>query len=307
MTMYEGNKILPDGWKIGGHQNFPMRSQWPKKSVCAVNKCAKIFTQKDEGMVEFGVGKVMVDVLRHWCRVSGITKYNPIDKSEDVTVFGDMIFGENGCDQYFEDIDTAWLLHYKICTNPKAWIWRWVFNYSDLTAFSIDYAVKKAENFLMSIAGKSVSATSSIKRDLECLISSYAFPSQSNRSLEDFADCPFRDLGLIQRTAINQTKIVRNKKRHLSIWLFAWAVIDFAEKKGLNHLKVDSIISDPESPGKIFCLDRESVLQKIFQLDELTDDQITISDSAGLQQMYINEDLYQTKDQYIKNIYEQKF
>ena len=60
---------------FSGHQTFPFRYTWLKKGVDAVGKNANIFTD-DEASVNLGVGKNMVQSIRHWCLTTKLIKKN---------------------------------------------------------------------------------------------------------------------------------------------------------------------------------------------------------------------------------------
>lgn len=51
---------------FSGHESFPFRHTWLTKGVTAFAKDPTIFS-KDEAMVILGVGKNMVQSIRHWC------------------------------------------------------------------------------------------------------------------------------------------------------------------------------------------------------------------------------------------------
>ena len=57
---------LPFVRSFSGHETFPFRSSWLKKGVDWVNKDPSIF-QREDAVVKFGVGKNMVQSIRHWC------------------------------------------------------------------------------------------------------------------------------------------------------------------------------------------------------------------------------------------------
>ena len=74
------NKTLSDDKiQFSGHETFPLRQLWLKKAYAAVRdiphqeyikESKGIFGER--GIMRFGVGKIMVDAIRHWALACGI-------------------------------------------------------------------------------------------------------------------------------------------------------------------------------------------------------------------------------------------
>ena len=62
-----------DNPSFSGHQTFPFRYTWLKKGVDAVTENPKIFSSENAS-VTLGVGKNMVNSIRHWCSVAGFIR-----------------------------------------------------------------------------------------------------------------------------------------------------------------------------------------------------------------------------------------
>jgi hypothetical protein len=56
-------------YKFSGHQTFAFRYGWLEKGVRGVAACPTLFSE-DDALVRLGVGKNMVDSIRHWCQVT---------------------------------------------------------------------------------------------------------------------------------------------------------------------------------------------------------------------------------------------
>lgn len=87
-------------YKISGHETFPLRYTWLPKAVKVLKNNPKIFSDEDDAMVSLGVGKNMVRAIRFWSEAAGIIKFQ----------------GKDGLDPYLEDIQTLWLIHWKLST-----------------------------------------------------------------------------------------------------------------------------------------------------------------------------------------------
>ncbi|NLY01892.1 MAG: DUF4007 family protein [Rhodopirellula sp.] len=62
--------------KFSGHQTFVFRYGWLEKGVRGVDHCPTLFSE-DDALVRLGVGKNMVDSIRHWCQVPQLVETDP--------------------------------------------------------------------------------------------------------------------------------------------------------------------------------------------------------------------------------------
>jgi len=60
-------------YKFSGHQTFVFRYGWLEKGVRGVAQCPTLFSE-DDALVRLGVGKNMVDSIRHWCQVTQLVE-----------------------------------------------------------------------------------------------------------------------------------------------------------------------------------------------------------------------------------------
>lgn len=63
-------------YKFSGHQTFAFRYGWLEKGVRGVAACPSLFSE-DDALVRLGVGKNMVDSIRHWCQVTHLLEPDP--------------------------------------------------------------------------------------------------------------------------------------------------------------------------------------------------------------------------------------
>src|ERR1035441_9345169 len=105
---------------FAGHETFPFRYGWLKKAVDAVNREAEIFTA-DRAIVDLGVGKNMVQSIRHWGLATQILGTRE-DRSLAVTPIGKSLLEK--WDPYLEDPASLWLIHWLLVTNcSRAGTW----------------------------------------------------------------------------------------------------------------------------------------------------------------------------------------
>ena len=129
---------------FSGHETFVLRYGWLKKAYEAVCNDRSVFL-RDDAVVSLGVGRNMVRSMRHWALASGVLAEEPKSRGTKLrpTEFGDFLFGRNRRDPFLEDINSLWLIHWKLSTNElRSTTWHWAFNFLRSTEFSIDALVR---------------------------------------------------------------------------------------------------------------------------------------------------------------------
>jgi hypothetical protein len=104
-------------------------------------------TDIDEGITELGLGKNMVEALRCWIEAFGIADRG-MDGVWALTRIGRFVFHtDDGMDPYFEDVTSAWLLHWLISTNTGSpfFAWECLFNRWPAMEFSASQVIEAFE------------------------------------------------------------------------------------------------------------------------------------------------------------------
>lgn len=294
---------------FSGHETFPFRYTWLKKAIDAVKNDPAIFSQ-DHAIVELGVGKNMVNSIRHWALLTGVIKELIIAgsqvKQHQVSDFGKKLLSDSGWDPYLEDIATLWLLHWKICTLPqKATTWNFTFNRFSHIEFTKEQLTD--ELMLYAEANNYKKSSNIIDRDVDCLVRTYV-PSKNTKSgiLEDSLDCPLTELGLIQDFGQRGLYIFsRGPQLELPNEIFAFALMEYwnlyHENKG--SLAFEDIAYGDGSPGLIFKLDEDSLAYRLESLERLSNGVFRYDETSTLRQVYRknNIDSQYFMEKYYKN------
>lgn len=306
--LYEKKEIKP---VFSGHETFPLRYGWIKKvydEVLLAEKAgqdAKDVFNNPASISVFGVGKNMVSSMRHWASYTGIIKDNKItSKAKD-------FFDDRGLDPWLENSTTLWFLHYNLATNTNLITYHWFFNYYNGGVFD-----RKTINDeiieLCRIKNWSLPAPVTIKRDVECFIRTYVSKEFSTNNFDDDTiESPLAELSLIKSAnKYGYFSPNRGIKHNLKIGVFIYSLLDFWESKFNNSstLSLESILFDPCSPGRVFLLDEEAVLEKITNIEEMLSGKIIWSETAGMRQLIKQNDadltkLKQTSENIIKKEY----
>src|SRR3990172_1273373 len=119
---------------FSGHQSFPFSNTWLTKGVTHCAQDPTIFG-RDDAMVTLGVGKNMVQSIRHWCLATRMLQEDPgtrANRGRQVrpSDLGRRLFlGDEPWDPYLEDTATLWLIHWLLTTaGERATTWYIAFN-----------------------------------------------------------------------------------------------------------------------------------------------------------------------------------
>jgi hypothetical protein len=277
---------------FSGHETFPLRQMWLKKAFDQVDASGRVpkaaFTDED-AIASFGVGKNMVSSIRHWAMACDILR----DTCEDSNFFevspvANEILRDGGLDPYAENPSTAWHAHWLLAgKGARSTTWQWLFNHVTSPTFTRQELEAPLENFARKLDPKKRISSSTLSRDLETCLRSYA-PRFAGGSPEDFAEPLLGELGLLQEVHKGQYAFRRGPKATLHDGLFAYALLDFWESsaQGLSSMAFEAISYGEGSPGRVFKLDEDSVAERLMALSDLTDGYMVWTDTAGLRQIH---------------------
>jgi len=281
---------------FSGHQTFPFRYTWLKKGVDAVADDSSIFSSEN-ATVKLGVGKNMVNSIRHWCSVTGLIE---IDKSQrscfNPSELGKLIFSDNGYDPYMDDPATLWLIHWKIATNiNQATSWYWAFNINKNNQFDRNSFKQEMSDWVLhNKESKHQASDNTLDRDVNCFIRTYCQSRNNVGVVEESFDCPLVELNLISELTDNQGyELQRGEKVTLPIEVFTATLIAFWVKRfnERDSLPFTDILTAPLSPGSIFKLDEDTMTFYLEQLEELTEGGMHYDETADLKQVYRHRDV----------------
>ena len=279
-------KIKPS---FSGHETFPFRYTWLKKGVDAVKNDPGVFTS-DRATIALGVGKNMVRSIRHWCMTAGLIRAKADRSQFEPTDLGGAVFADDGFDPYLEGPATLWLIHAQLAANAnRATTWYWAFGVFAQSEFRKEKFAADLIDWSERNGAKRISENS-IKRDVDCFLRTYV-PSRLTKSTipEDSFNCPLVELNLIADSTDEMTfQFHRGPKDSLPTEVFAAALSQFWESQfdDRNSLALGEIAYSPKSPGKIFKLDVDSVVQYLEEVETLTHGALRYDETAGLKQVY---------------------
>lgn len=296
---------------FSGHQTFPFRYTWLKKGFDAVREKPNVFAT-DDAPVILGVGKNMVQSIRHWCLTANLIE--KIGKSSDnnggfkVTKFSKAIFDENGYDPYLENPATLWWIHWKIATNlSQAATWSWVFNFLNYPEFTRDSITKDLMDWIEQEKYiKKRPSENTIKQDINCFIRTYCLSrSLGTAIIEDTFECPLVELDLIREVpGENRYQFNLGAKPSLTDSMLALTITEFWNRHfpDANTLSFSKIMYSKLSPGQVFKLDENTMVMCLEKLETVTNRAVTYDDTAGLKQISRHKEL--DSFEFLKGVYE---
>ena len=287
--------LFEDSYKpqFSGHETFPLRYGWLKKAFDAIQAAEdqddnrSVFSGED-AIARFGVGKNMVSSMRHWAVATGIIK-EATDKNRLVTTaLGQRLFGTDGLDPYMEDPATSWLVHWHLCGRPNKTTWFWAFSHYPALPFERETLVKALKKLAEERTWDRASKAT-IRRDVTCFVRTYVAQRSSKQAgQEDALESPLTELGLIKRVGKSERfRFVRGQKPSLGAGVFCYAVTDFWNRfpKTAQTLSFETLAYEPGSPGRVFLLDENDVVDMLTDLEEASEGIYTWSETAGLKQL----------------------
>jgi hypothetical protein len=293
------------------HETFHLRFGWLRKGFAEVENEPEVFS-RDDATVRLGVGKNMVSAIRYWCRAYKIIE--PVENEDrprmpkyGVTDFGRRLLAEDGWDPWLEDTASLWVLHWKLlrkdCHAPVWWV---AFNLFSLEQFE-DHQLTDLVVELTAAAGWPAVNESSIKKDVDCLLRTFAVRRFGRQTMDDLLDCPTRELGLIA-PAVGEARswrFITGPKPSLPPAVVAYACLDFMDSEGAGErtMSIARLAGDPGSPGRAFRLTESNLYGVLVSAaDECPE--LKVAEPAGLRQLIVDtKDIVGLRDRLLNDYY----
>ncbi len=292
-----------NNFRYSGHETFVCRYAWLPKAASGVSIDSSILTAKreDDAMASLGVGKNMVHSIKFWAEAAAII--TPIEGGHAVTQFGqDLLLGQQGAkgkvqsplDPYLEDVQTLWLLHWKLATNSNALIFAWDFllNRFQEPELSASSVVRAFEKELLQIS----ISKGSMEQLWEVFLHSYV-PTRGHKGevREDNLDCPLVELDLLVPAGFSESAIHagrveakyafrREDKPEIGKRLFAYCLYEFWQ----NHYPAEQTIpfhlvaNGHGSPGQVFKIPEADIRTRLFSIEAASDGFFAFEDSSAI-------------------------
>ncbi|GEM_PF-2076737 len=254
---------------IGYSKNFRFERALVSKLLMKFANTPKL--SRNEIMERLGVGNQKAGAMIAWLGMTGLRD----NKSRELTPLGELLLEH---DPYFEDINTLWLLHYQLASNPSAEVWYLLTNkfLPSYTTFSFEDAL----NFLVSLAIRPLN-DQHLRSDVAIFLWSFI-------STDAFKELNFITARDESKKVISKMTFYKHTPINISPYLIAYVIYDYRSKNYPNAvtITISELLTLDGNVGKVFSLDRgelEKYLKILtgYEYGELID----ISTTAGLDQV----------------------
>ena len=254
---------------IGYSKNFRFERAFVSKLLMEFANTPKL--SRNEVMERLGVGNQKAGAMIAWIGMTGLRD----NKSRELTPLGDLVLEH---DPYFEDINTLWLLHYQLASNPDAEVWYLLTNkfLPTYTTFTYEDAV----NFLVSLGIRPLN-DQHLRSDVAIFLRSFI-------SSDAFKELNFITASDKSKKVISKMTFHKHLPMNISPYLIAYIIYDYKSKNFPNAVTttIRELLTLDGNVGKVFSLDRRELEKYLkiltgYEHGELID----ISTTAGLDQV----------------------
>jgi hypothetical protein len=293
----ERENRTPVAYRFSGHETFPFRYSWLPKAVVELKANAELFSDEERAMVRLGVGKNMVRSIRFWVQAAGIA--TPHQRGLTITEFGRELLSEpQGHDPYLEDIQTLWLIHWKIASNATEPLFAWEFllnrwQRSDIVRTDV------LSTFMQEAARmeKQLSEVT-LAQHFDTFLHTYV-PTRSAKGdvREENLDSPLVELDLIHKIGEKRSgdggrleavyAFNREPKSSISPELFIYCINDYWRTRADTEetLSIRDITVKTGSVGQLFKLPEEDIRERLLAIEEDSKGLFVYKESAALSQL----------------------
>ena len=295
--------------RFSGHQTFPLRYGWLYKYYQTSLLTNFKELSADDLMVEWGVGKNMVDALKYWAARIGADA-NEASSFEYAEIHTN--------DSHLESFSSVWLIHWLLCRDTsELTAYRLFFNYYNgqtVEKTSLLLFIKElfeSKQFIADTKSKSVlklPSENTINKDISTLFLTYSSKHSSKISEDNFSS-PLSELGLLKQFE-KQTYLCELEERtSLPDSVFIYTLIDYFESKHAESIQestisFDSFLMGEGSPARVFRMSQSEIELRLEKVSVLTNGKIGWTDTQGLRQIQIKDHtIFSEKKSFLNKIY----
>ena len=289
--------------RFSGHQTFPLRYGWLYKynQTSQLKEFSKLTS--DDLMIEWGVGKNMVDGLKYWAERLEISS----NGSEYKTI--------SEYDLHLDNTNSLWLVHWMLCRKVnELTAYRLFFNhYNGLTIDSKSFMLfikdlfesRKFESDTKKSSILQLPAENTLTKDISTFLLTYSLKKEQKVSENSFSS-PLAELGLIKQFDKLTHLCELEERSTLSDSVFVYSVIDYFTGQAQATMSFDAFLMGEGSPARIFRMSQAEVELRLEKVVELTKNKIGWTDTQGLRQIQIKDKtIFNEKNSFLNKIYKQ--
>ena len=273
--------LKQSSYLFSGHETFALKYEWLRKFY----DLGDMDLKEDEDLIgEFGVGKNMLNSMRYWAKLSGLFEYDGRRRCivPQANKWGQLIFEQ--LDPYLEKNASTWFLHWKMIFGRNAYTPFWLFCHNNTTVFDVQYVLSEIK-MQIDAEQQPLPADETLRRDIETYLKCYC--PKTNKSNEE-VDHILSDLHLITHAqdGTNRYQMSYQRRPSLNFRMFLFALLDYKKEyySETKTIPMEKIMYGQSSPGRIFKVDESSINLYSEDINQYTDGQIYLDESAGVYQ-----------------------
>ena len=266
--------------RLKRHGTFSIREGWLEKAIhiIANSDDNKSLFSKDNGVIEFGIGSMMVTSLRYWLIATNIID----ERTNQLSEFGQLLLE---FDPYLDDEFSWWMIHEKLASNYKdAPILNIIFNEfkaknfkkQDLNEFVLEYLKDNAIEY---------SSESGVDSDITVFLKTYT--NEVVTDPEDNLNSPLGKLDLIQKDKDGSYSFIQPRHDRLNYLVVYYNVLKCLGDSDSAH--ISELMYTNNSPTKLLKMDKN--LFYLYLNEFKREGLITVNRTAGVNMVYIHEKL----------------
>jgi hypothetical protein len=305
-------------YRYSGHGTFACRYTWLPKAVRYLCDAPTLFENEDAAMVRLGVGKNMVRAIRFWAEAAGVAaSVNSRGPEMAVTDFGRAVLApDKGFDEFFEDDQTMWLVHWNLSTQPEPlFAWHVMINFWNKPDFTRTEALAFFEKEVQR-EQRELSAVT-LQEHFTIFLHTYVAPRANKRELvEESLDCPLIELGFIHEVGERPMSEVGRREKiysfrtgekpEISPELFIFCLHDYWTRwhPGEKTLSFGQVSVGECSPGQVFKMPEQEIRERLDSIARDSQGLYVYQESAAMQQVVLKGN--PSKEALLRKIYRQK-
>lgn len=239
------------------HQSFYLRDRWLGKAIRSIETNPSFFFEKD-AFEKIGLGKNMVQSLRHWIKAIGIVDEDRIKKVHTLTPLGKLI---KKYDITLKYVATAAILHYEITKQDEpSTAWYWFFNELKDTQVSREDLLVTFQSWVQSRETRVVSENS-LKRDVDTLVRMYT-AGEDNEDPEEVTLSPLANLQVMteKNGIVYKEEAIIPKQDEIFLM---YVLLDYSQRKEQYVLNIDDLLQETGLFGNIYNWSRANILRML--------------------------------------------
>ena len=263
-------ELNPSKTSFGRNETFNLRYSWLNKGLKELKQNKSLFLLEEAPLI-LGVGKNMVNSIKYWLNAYQIVDFSSGEPFQ--TKFGKIIEKN---DPYLEDINSLWLLHWKLCTNPnQATFYYWFFNCYKKNKFTKIELLSDINLWLDDIGSKKVSAAT-LERDALLLLKTFSSSKDETKNFEELLENPFYILNLMSKNNDGSYSVTYEPRESINSTILGFCLLEifnltksvdlFDNNKRRTQMPVNEFLNEQPSISRIFKINESFFYQLLEDL-----------------------------------------